>query len=290
MNAPAGQLLAHRGADRLQHRAALADDHPLLRLALDEDLAPDARAGLLPLGHPSRDRVRQLLAGDGEELLTHELGDPERLGHVGDHVIGIEQWALGQAGDEVLDERVDSLAGRPRTRGSTRSARARRPCAAARAPGAACAMSTLFTTTTASLGTPAATNLSPRPSGIVASITRHTTSTPLSASFAVSLSRVPSAVTGLWMPGVSTNTTCASARLSTPRTWVRVVCGLSETIETFVPRMRLSSVDFPTLGRPMKVTKPERNVTTRSRRRSAPSPDLLGPVLRRCDDRRPPRR
>ena len=40
--------------------------------------------------------------------------------------------------------------------------------------------------------------------------------------------------------------------------WVRVVCGLSETIVTFVPRMRLSSVDLPTLGRPTRVTKPER--------------------------------
>ena len=31
---------------------------------------------------------------------------------------------------------------------------------------------------------------------------------------------------------------------------VRVVCGLSEVIATLVPTMRLTSVDFPTLGRP----------------------------------------
>ena len=42
----------------------------LFGLALDEDLAADPRAGVFPLGHPSGDRVRQLLARDDEELLT----------------------------------------------------------------------------------------------------------------------------------------------------------------------------------------------------------------------------
>ena len=81
------------------------------------------------------------------------------------------------------------------------------------------------------------------------------------------------------MPGVSTNTTCASGRLSTPRTCVRVVCGLSETMVTFCPRMSLSSVDLPTLGRPTRVTKPERHRLTASarwRRRSPRSPSRLG--------------
>ena len=59
------------------------------------------------------------------------------------------------------------------------------------------------------------------------------------------------------MPGVSTNTTCTSGRVSTPRTCVRVVCGLSETIDTFWPRIVLSNVDLPTLGRPTSVTKPD---------------------------------
>ena len=74
----------------------------------------------------------------------------------------------------------------------------------------------------------------------------------------MALSRWPSGVLGLWIPGVSTNTTWASGRSSTPRTRVRVVWGLSETIDTLVPRMRLSSVDFPTLGRPTIVQKPDR--------------------------------
>ena len=67
---------------------------------------------------------------------------------------------------------------------------------------------------------------------------------------AVSLSRSPSSVRGLWMPGVSTNTTWASGRLSTPRTWVRVVCGLSDTIddlraEDAVEQRRLADVRPP---------------------------------------------
>ena len=58
------------------------------------------------------------------------------------------------------------------------------------------------------------------------------------------------------VPGVSTKTTWASGRSSTPRTSVRVVWGLSETIDTFSPRMWLTSVDFPTLGRPTRLAKP----------------------------------
>src|SRR5262249_34848734 len=105
------------------------------------------------------------------------------------------------------------------------------------------------------------------PIGAVASTTRHTTSTSPMASVAESLSRSPSSVRGLWMPGVSTNTICASSpstcRRSTPRTWVRVVCGLSDTLLTLSPRMALSSVDLPTLGRPTSVTNPD--LTTASR-------------------------
>jgi hypothetical protein len=36
----------------------------------------------------------------------------------------------------------------------------------------------------------------------------------------------------------------------------RVVCGRSETIDTFVPRIRLSKVDLPAFGRPTSVTNP----------------------------------
>ena len=42
----------------------------------------------------------------------------------------------------------------------------------------------------------------------------------------------------------------SSAVVRTPRTCVRVVCGRSETIETFGPTIWFSSVDLPTFGRP----------------------------------------
>src|SRR5512136_933133 len=41
---------------------------------------------------------------------------------------------------------------------------------------------------------------------------------------------------------------------------LRVVCGLGETIATFFPRMRLRSVDLPTLGGPTIAMKPDRKV------------------------------
>ena len=47
-------------------------------------------------------------------------------------------------------------------------------------------------------------------------------------------------------------------RVSTPRTRWRVVCGLSDTMLTFSPQIALTSEDLPTLGRPTRVTKPER--------------------------------
>src|SRR5881296_1754796 len=37
----------------------------------------------------------------------------------------------------------------------------------------------------------------------------------------------------------------------------RVVCGFSETMEIFCPTRALSSVDFPELGRPMRVIIPD---------------------------------
>ena len=43
-----------------------------------------------------------------------------------------------------------------------------------------------------------------------------------------------------------------------PRTSVRVVCTLWETIVTLAPTSALISVDFPTLGVPIKAMKPHR--------------------------------
>src|SRR5437016_7665797 len=38
---------------------------------------------------------------------------------------------------------------------------------------------------------------------------------------------------------------------------LRVVCGLAETIATFSPTSAFNSVDFPALGRPRMLTKPD---------------------------------
>ena len=61
--------------------------------------------------------------------------------------------------------------------------------------------------------------------------------------------RSPSSVRGLWMPGrVEQHDLACRASCARRGSGVRVVCGRSETIETFVPTSWLTSVDFPTFG------------------------------------------
>ena len=55
---------------------------------------------------------------------------------------------------------------------------------------------------------------------------------------------------------------------------LRVVCGLSETMATLVPMMRLRSVDLPAFGRPMSETDPARGTLV------AQLPPLHGRFLR----------
>src|SRR3954465_11847218 len=69
-----GQLRPGARADLLQDAASLADDHPFLTVALDEDLAAPSRP--LDLGDAGGDAVRQLVACHGKELLSHQFGDP----------------------------------------------------------------------------------------------------------------------------------------------------------------------------------------------------------------------
>ena len=59
---------------------------------------------------------------------------------------------------------------------------------------------------------------------------------------------------------LSTNTIWLSSMFLTARMRVRVVWGLSDTIATFVPTMRLSSVDLPAFGRPTRDAKPARAI------------------------------
>ncbi len=58
------------------------------------------------------------------------------------------------------------------------------------------------------------------------------------------------------------STNWASGRCTTPRRVVRVVLGCVETTVTFSPTMVFTSVDLPTLGRPVIVTNPERKAVT----------------------------
>ena len=52
-------------------------------------------------------------------------------------------------------------------------------------------------------------------------------------------------------------TSWPAGRLRMPRIARRVVCGLSLVMATFSPTSAFVSVDFPTLGRPTNVTKPQ---------------------------------
>ncbi len=55
--------------------------------------------------------MRQLLHRDPQQLLTHELGDEERLRLVGDDPAGVVLGPFGHARLELGDQRVDAVAG-----------------------------------------------------------------------------------------------------------------------------------------------------------------------------------
>ena len=95
-------------ADPLEDLAALSDHHPLLAVALDDDVDADPRP--LPLGHLRGDRIRQLVTGDGEQLFANELGDPSLFGQVGHLVVREVLRTFGQQRAEVLDQRSDAVA------------------------------------------------------------------------------------------------------------------------------------------------------------------------------------
>src|SRR4051794_124073 len=131
------------------------------------------------------------------------------------------------------------------------------------------AASVLFTTRIAGVSTSRAsdaTNRSPGPYFAFASTTTHTRSTSRSVARARSLVRSPSSVRGRCNPGVSTKTIWLASVVRTPRIAARVVCGRSDTITTFCPTSWFTSVDLPTLGRPMSVTKPDFTVSGRASR------------------------
>ena len=94
--------------------------------------------------------------------------------------------------------------------------------------------SILLMATITSSGMAAISRASPGPpTPLDASTTKTVASVSSLASVAVRFRRFPMAVLGLCTPGVSTNTSWASARVSMPRISWRVVWGRGDTIVTF---------------------------------------------------------
>ena len=300
------ELLAGPGPGLLEHRAALADHDPLLRLPLDPDHAPGAAACRRPASSGSSASPSSSSSGSissamtaiecgsssraiAQQLLAQQLGGEERLGLVGDHAVRVVVRPFGQPRLELADERVDArrrCAPRAARRRRTRRARPSRP-RAARRPRRRSARSILFTTRIFGvvdllheLGDEPVAAPDRRRSPRRACTRRR----PRRASRrARSLVRSPSSVRGLWMPGRveqhdlgvgrgahAADLACASSAAGRRRS--RPSC----------PTIRLTRVDFPTFGRPTSVTKPERNVT----RIDAPATACVAGVDRRRRRRR----
>ena len=98
------ELAAGRRADRLDHRAAAADEDALLGLGLDpqQRVDLDEVVALDDLVDLDLDRVRDLLARAVQHLLAHELGQPHVLGLIGDLLEREQERPLGRELDEVL--------------------------------------------------------------------------------------------------------------------------------------------------------------------------------------------
>src|SRR3989442_11716056 len=90
---------------------------------------------------------------------------------------------------------------------------------------------------------------------------------------------------GACSPGVSTNTICVPGRLRIPVMRLRVVCGRGDTIASFSPTRRLSSVDLPEFGRPTRETKPARALSLGSSGMQQTSPkSCRESCVRRSED------
>ena len=312
---PGRQLGPHGRAHRLE-------DRPPLPMTIPFWESRSTRISQRIRGH-SHSVTRQAMEwgssslDPGEQLLADQLGHPERLGHVGDHVVGV----VG-AGPRAAGRRRPRPGRRPPRRwwptpGSTRPGSAARPASlveastaaataqaargpGARRPGRPCSPppagpgrpTASSSPRPASSGRRAAARAIDRtrwadwrraPSGRPGPIAAggvdhgHDHVDVVERRGGRSFSRSPSAVRGRCRPGVSTKTTWASGRCRTPRTWDRVVLGRGEVIETLVPTMGLTSVDLPTLGRPTTVAKPERKARHAVRPRRAPGRRALDP-------------
>ena len=259
---PSGSCGTGPLADLLEHGAALADDHALLALPLDDDLDRDPVA--LPLRDTRGDRVRQLVAGDGEQLLADELGDPLLLGHVADRVGREHRRPLRSAGDEVVDERVEPVAGARRDRevrlGAELGGRAELASTCSRARPIGLVDDDDGPRQVEAVGDPAVAGAERRRG--VEHEAHDVDVVGLAERFerrgVDPARRAPSPACA----GRACRRTRAARRggCSTPRTRWRVVCGLSETIDTLAPQMALTSDDLPTFGPPDQRDEPAAEV------------------------------
>ena len=209
--------------------------------------------------------------------LADDLGDQGLLRLVGQLALRVQRRALGQRGDQQVGEQLDLVAG-------DRGDRARRRATSSPASSPArwmairCSASR-FGRDQVGLGGDGQHRLAPQPgdlarpgSGRPDRSARRPAGTGRrcrprdQVARTRSLSRSPSVVRGLCRPGVSTSTSWASARCTSPRMACRVVCGFDDVMAILPPTMALVSVDLPVLGRPTKQAKPERK-PVESRRR-----------------------
>ena len=102
-----GHLLTGKLAGTLQDGSALADDHPLLAVAFDENVDADPRP--FPFHDFRRDRIRQFVVGHREQLLTDELCNPTFLGQIGDLVIGEVLRAFRKCAGKMINESANAL-------------------------------------------------------------------------------------------------------------------------------------------------------------------------------------
>src|SRR5262249_47366196 len=114
------QVLARRGADLLEGRAALADEDALLRVVLHEDARSDVQTlRALAFGqllHPHRAGVGHLLMGEAEDLLADGLGDPEGLWLVRERLPREAGRPLGHAAQHKGAEAADAPSRLPSAR------------------------------------------------------------------------------------------------------------------------------------------------------------------------------
>src|SRR5690606_3515880 len=109
-------LQARGGADLLEHLAALPDEDPLLRVALHEDPRLDAHEvapfslGLVEGLDHHGGAVRNLLAGEAEDLFADVLRHDGALRQIGDHVRREELGPHGKLWHHLLDQPVDAIA------------------------------------------------------------------------------------------------------------------------------------------------------------------------------------